>query len=192
MVPVRYRCIRYKVPIRYLSIHVLHTVPVHVPVPYTSTGLVTGSGTAGTDTLWNGTKNGIKRYRFCTGTVLLLYRAWIAFVLGQYRFCAGSVSLLYWVNVVFVYHNSVVYLLLFTETEMSSFWWNFHHWLHWKLSKWQLSMQPVTKMPSKWQHFRFSVVPVYTSSCHVCILNIYHCRLVQKRLWYQMFTVLKW
>ena len=121
MVPVRYRCIRYKVSIRYLSIHVLHTVPVHVPVPYTSTGLVTGSGTAGTDTLCNGTKNGIKRYRFCTGSVLFLYRACIAFVLGQYRFCAGSVSLLYWVNAVFVYHNSVVYLLLFTETEMSSF-----------------------------------------------------------------------
>ena len=111
MVPVRYRCIRYKVPIRYLSIHVLHTVPVHVPVPYTSTGLVMGSGTAGTDTC-NGTINGIKRYCFCTGSVSLLYRVSIAFVLGQYRFCAGSVSLLYWVNVVFVYHNSVVYLLL--------------------------------------------------------------------------------
>ena len=112
MVPVRYRCIRYKVPIRYLSIHVLHTVPVHVPVPYTSTGLVTGSGTAGTNTLCNGTRNGIKRYRFCIGSVSLLYRVSIGFVLGQYCFCAGSVSLLYWVNVVFIYHNSVVYLLL--------------------------------------------------------------------------------
>ena len=39
---------------------------------------------------------------------------------------------------------------------MSSFWWNFHHWLHWKLSKWQLPVQPVIKISSKWRHFRFS------------------------------------
>ena len=44
-----------------------------------------------------------------------------------------------------------------TETEMLSFWWNFHHWLHWKLSFWQLSVQPVMKISSKWRHFRFSV-----------------------------------
>ena len=42
-----------------------------------------------------------------------------------------------------------------TETEMS-FWWNIHHWLHRKLSKWQLSVQPVMKISSKWLHFRFS------------------------------------
>ena len=36
----------------------------------------------------------------------------------------------------------------YTETEMSSFWWNFHHWLHWKLSKWQLLVQPVMKISS--------------------------------------------
>ena len=46
-----------------------------------------------------------------------------------------------------------------TETEMSSFWWNFHHWLHWKLSKWQLPVQPVIKISSKWRHFRFSEGP---------------------------------
>ena len=42
----------------------------------------------------------------------------------------------------------------YTEMKMSSFWRNFHHWLgenfrhwlHWKLSKWQLSVQPVTKI----------------------------------------------
>ena len=43
-----------------------------------------------------------------------------------------------------------------TETEMSSFWWNLHHWLHWKLSKWQLPVQPVIKISSKLRHFRFS------------------------------------
>ena len=46
-----------------------------------------------------------------------------------------------------------------TETEMSSFWWNFHHWLHWKLSKWQLPVQPMMKISSKWRHFRFSEAP---------------------------------
>ena len=42
-----------------------------------------------------------------------------------------------------------------TETEMSSFWWNSHHWLHWKLSKWQFPVQPVMKILSKW-HFHLS------------------------------------
>ena len=45
----------------------------------------------------------------------------------------------------------------YTETEMLSFWWNFHHWLHWKLSKRQLPMQSVMKISSRWRHFRFSV-----------------------------------
>ena len=44
-----------------------------------------------------------------------------------------------------------------TETKMSSFWRNFNHWLHWKLSFWQLPVQPVMKISSKWRHFRFSV-----------------------------------
>ena len=47
-------------------------------------------------------------------------------------------------------------LLTLTETKMSSFWWNFHHWLHRKLSFWQLLVQPVMKISSKWRHFRFS------------------------------------
>ena len=46
------------------------------------------------------------------------------------------------------------------ETDMSSFWWNSHHWLHWKLSKWQLPVQPVMKISSKWQHSHFSVITV--------------------------------
>ena len=45
----------------------------------------------------------------------------------------------------------------YTETEKSSFWWNVHHWLHCKLSKWQLPVQPVMKISSKWRHFCFSV-----------------------------------
>ena len=35
----------------------------------------------------------VQRYRFCTGSVSLLYRVSIAFVPGQYRFCTGSVPL---------------------------------------------------------------------------------------------------
>ena len=46
---------------------------------------------------------------------------------------------------------------IYTETKMSSFWRNFHHWLHWKLSFWQLPVQPVMNISSKWRLFRFSV-----------------------------------
>ena len=49
------------------------------------------------------------------------------------------------------------YSMPLTVTEMLSFWWNFHHWLHRKLSKWQLPVQPVMKISSKWQHFHFSI-----------------------------------
>ena len=47
---------------------------------------------------------------------------------------------------------------LIIEMGRSSLWWNFNHWLHWKLSKWQLPVQPVMKISSKW-HFQFSDVP---------------------------------
>ena len=48
--------------------------------------------------------------------------------------------------------------MIYTETKMSSFWRNFHHWLHWKLSFWQLPVQPVMNISSKWRLFRFSVI----------------------------------
>ena len=32
----------------------------------------------------------------------------------------------------------------------------FHHWMHWKLSFWQLLVWPLMKISSKWQHFLFS------------------------------------
>ena len=34
----------------------------------------------------------------------------------------------------------------YTEMEMMLFWWNVYHWLHWKLSKWQIPVQPVIKI----------------------------------------------
>ena len=40
--------------------------------------------------------------------------------------------------------------------KMSSFWRNFHHWLHWKLSLWQLPVQPMMNISSKWRLFCFS------------------------------------
>ena len=33
---------------------------------------------------------------------------------------------------------------------------NFHHWLHWKLSEWQLPVQSVMKISTKWWYFCFS------------------------------------
>ena len=45
--------------------------------------------------------------------------------------------------------------LLITETKMSSFWWNFHCWLHWKLSKWQLPVQPAIKNFTNMSTFPF-------------------------------------
>ena len=41
--------------------------------------------------------------------------------------------------------------MIWSETEMSSFWWN------WNLSKWKLSVRPVLKVSAKWRNFRFSV-----------------------------------
>ena len=46
------------------------------------------------------------------------------------------------------YTQQTTFVDSFTETEMSSFLWNYHHWLHWKLSKWQLPVQPVMKISS--------------------------------------------
>ena len=75
--------------------------------------------------------------------------------------CPGIIQLWY------IYGNNNIGSLLtnqdklnwcwITEVEMSSFWWNFHHWLHWKLSKWQLPVQPAMKISSKWRHLHFSV-----------------------------------
>ena len=63
-----------------------------------------------------------------------------------------------------IYRKCPRYLYLIgTETKMSSFWRNFNHWLHWKLSFWQLPVQPVMKISSKCRHFRFSVISL---RCH--------------------------
>ena len=71
--------------------------------------------------------------------------------------------------------NTAIKQAMYTEMEMSSFWWNYHHWQHWKLSKWQLPVQPVMKISSKWRHFRFSIIvattAIYTNSA---ILFAYH------------------
>ena len=70
--------------------------------------------------------------------------------------------------------------LVYTETKMSSFWRNFNHWLHWKLSFWQLPLQPVMKISSKWRHFRFSVTsPCISTFPHLsqgCCTTMHCCR----------------
>ena len=62
----------------------------------------------------------------------------------------------------------------YTTTMISSFWRHFRHWLHRKLSFWQLPMQPMTKMSSKWRYFRFSV----RCECGKGIRRSSFCRLV--------------
>ena len=44
---------------------------------------------------------------------------------------------------------------IYTEMKLT-FVRNFHHCLHWKMLKWQLPVQPMTKILSKWHHFGFS------------------------------------
>ena len=66
---------------------------------------------------------------------------------------------------------------LYTETKMLSFWRNFNHWLHWKLSLWQLPVQPVMKISSKWRHFRFSVwhtIYIYCMPYNETSLLLFH------------------
>ena len=56
---------------------------------------------------------------------------------------------------------------IFTETEMSSsFWSNFHNWLHQKLSKWQLPVQSVMKILSEWRYFLLRVMLSWFSRTH--------------------------
>ena len=65
---------------------------------------------------------------------------------------------------------------------MSPFWRNFNHCLHWKLSFWQLPVQPVMKISSKWRHFRFSVLAQrWIHTCQVTNL----CSKIKWPLYYQ-------
>ena len=51
-----------------------------------------------------------------------------------------------------------------------SFWWNFHHWLQRKLSKWQLPVQPMMKISSKWRHCCFSA-RIHGSISYCCLAH---------------------
>ena len=56
-------------------------------------------------------------------------------------------------NVILMKSSSLVarkVVILTTCGGAQSFWWNSHHWLHRKLSKWQLPVQPMMKISSKW------------------------------------------
>ena len=51
----------------------------------------------------------------------------------------------------------------FIEIETSSFSRHFRHWMRRKLSYWQLSVKPVTKLSSKRQHFPFIISLTFLS-----------------------------
>ena len=65
-----------------------------------------------------------------------------------------------------------------TEMEVSSFGRNFRHLLHWKLSKWQLPVEPVTEISSKLRHFRFSV----GTTVEQIATNIHRFRVLKARI----------
>ena len=48
----------------------------------------------------------------------------------------------------------------YTETQLLTIWINSHQWLHRQLSFWQLLVQPLMKIKSKLQHYRFNIVSV--------------------------------
>ena len=67
-------------------------------------------------------------------------------------------------------NNGVRCMSFYILTEMLLFWWNFRHWLYWKLSFWQLSVYPVMKMLSKW-HFHFSDFLIFVwNTCMEAVL----------------------
>ena len=64
-------------------------------------------------------------------------------------------------------HN-ILHQPLATETEMLSFWWNFHHWLHWKLPCWQLPVQSVIEISSQ-------LTFPFQWRCGVSLMANHHC-----------------
>ena len=73
----------------------------------------------------------------------------------------------------FTGHSTFFSTQRYIETERLSFWWQFRHWLHRKFSKWQLPLQSVTKILSKWRPFRFSVY-VFCFSVYMFICQMKH------------------
>ena len=62
----------------------------------------------------------------------------------------------------------------------SSYWWNGHHWLHWKFSKWQLPVQPLMAISSIWWHFRFSEI---VSNWSIEVRNLATCCFLSNAPW---------
>ena len=62
------------------------------------------------------------------------------------------------------WHIHCIDILIITKTKLVSFW-HFRHWLHRKLSYWQLPVQPVTKMSTS--PFRFSDADRTRNGCFI-------------------------
>ena len=66
-------------------------------------------------------------------------------------------------------------------TEMKIFWQNYHHWLHWNLSFWQLPEQPVMifffKMTFPFFRLNLKNGNVILKTVHVTYLSIYNSKL---------------
>ena len=107
---------------------------------------------------------------FCAYGLIFHISCWrlkekLPVVTSSWRIWTNSLVITYF-TIVNIYKHSKN-----TVKEMSSFWLHFHHWLHWKLSKWHLPVEPVTKMSSKC-HFNFS-----ESFWH----RMLHCRMCPSR-----------
>ena len=117
---------------------------------------------------------------------------WLCDYLSMQVCRAGAVAMIHWGRICHATCNSGCWgdgftgninvtpgvqekFTLMTEMEMT-FWQNFHHWLHCKLSFWQLPVQPVMEILSKWL-FRFGVflvAMIYGGYiCHVTCNNVW-------------------
>ena len=107
-------------------------------------------------------------HEVCTRFVVWCFVLWFGIVnftrvpfLSHHCYCGNHIRIQFFPMPVNeeqrIWVNKSRGLTNFIETEMSSFGWNFCQWLYRKLSFWQLLVQPVMKISTKWWHFRFSV-----------------------------------
>ena len=70
------------------------------------------------------------------------------------------------------YIYSCISCLVHSLTQKCHFLWNFYHWLYLKLSFWQLPVQLVMKILSKWWHFHSSVFIDIFCAIRMCLHQV--------------------